>query len=93
MPLRPTLLKPKSPADVVEWTIEFLGLAPDRITGATVTSSGLSIGAQPTTYTDETVTFWVSGGTVGDEPTVTVTITTFGGRTIQRTGVIPVEMI
>jgi hypothetical protein len=93
MPIRPTILPAKAPADVVEYTVTFLGLAPDTIASATASATGLTIGAQPTSFTADTVTFWASGGSLNDNPVATVTITTTQGRTIQRSAQIPIEAL
>lgn len=93
MPTRPTYLPPKNPADVVEYTVTFLGLAPDTIDDATVTGTGISIGPGPIGFTDDAVTFWASGGNLNDEGSAVITIETTGGRTIRRTVAIPIEAL
>lgn len=87
--------EPKDPADVIDlyfdWAEVLAGLGGDTIatTAFAVTPAGLALGA---TVTDQAARgVFVLGGTVGEEYALTCTITTAGGRTIERSGLVYVE--
>ena len=87
-----TTLAQKDPTDVVEYTVTLLGIAPDTISGVGYTPAGVTIPGSPApSYTDDTFTFWVTGGTNGEDATVRAVVTTAGGRVYGRTFVIPVR--
>jgi hypothetical protein len=74
----------KDPADVDDFTLSFareLG-AETIATTAWSATAGITLGATGNSTTAATVR--LSGGTAGTTYTVTCTITTSGGRTLQR---------
>lgn len=85
----------KDPADVIDlyfdWADVFADLGGDTIssTAFSVTPAGLTIGATVTDAAGRGV--FVLGGTVGQEYTLTCTVTTAGGRTIERSGLVLVR--
>ena len=82
----PSLRRLKQPADVEAYTFDFNDAEHpwipngDTISSSTVTASaGVTLGQK--LATSSTVTQWVSGGTNGNQYTVTCLIVTAGGRT------------
>lgn len=81
----------KDPQEIKDYTIDWTD---DLATGETISTSSWAVGTG-LTETDEDLatpnaTVWVSGGTAGTEYLAVNTITTSGGRTLERTIVIPV---
>ncbi len=66
----------------IDWTAWFADVS-DSISDKTVTGNGVTV--DTSSNTSNTVTAWVSGGVVGQMPSVTVQIVTSGGRTDDRT--------
>lgn len=88
------VVTPKAPSDVVDYTVVYKGLVTDTLNSLGTSASGITVAGSPApSYTDDTVTFWVSGGTVDTYGTVTLTVTTAGGRTFVRVIVIPIETL
>lgn len=81
----------KDPQEDKDYTIDW---SDDLATGETILTSEWSVGTGLTEDDDDrddtTTTVWVSGGTGGNEYLAVNTITTSGGRTLERTVVIPV---
>lgn len=91
-----TVLAQKAPADVVEYTITVEGLGSDAISAVSVVAAvgGITIAGSPApAFTASTVTFWTTGGRIGFDELVTLTITTTGGRTFARELAIPVRAL
>lgn len=76
----------KDPEAVLDYTLDWelwlAGMA-DTISSKTVTGYGVTVDSSSNTST--AVTAWVSGGLVGQTPSVTVQIVTAGSRTDERT--------
>lgn len=84
----------KDPSDVLDYSLnwtEFLEDDADTITSSSwaVTPSGLTLGENQ--YASGITTVWVSGGTSRETYTITNTITTESGRTIERSVRLPVR--
>jgi len=75
----------KDPSAVLDYTVDWSDwLDTDTIaTSEWTVPSGITKDSD--TNTDTTATVWLSGGTAGENYSVTNTITTAGGRTDQRT--------
>lgn len=79
----------QTPQELLDYIIDWAtrGLGTDTINGSSYTQSSSdftlsnkSIGSPPTT-----TTFWITGGVAGEYYTITNTVTTAGGRTLQET--------
>lgn len=76
----------KDPSDVLDWAFDWSNwlATGETIASHTVTvQSGLTLDSS--TDTADTVTAWISGGTVGVKYTVACLINTDQGRTAERT--------
>jgi len=74
----------KAPVDVLDYDFDFSRWLPadDRITNATAAlSTGTTATVDHIDVADTGARVWLAGGAEGDSATLTVTITTFGGRT------------
>lgn len=86
----------KTPSETFDGTINWAtrGLGADTISSSSwsVSPAGITIlsGGQAPSFTNTTTTAWFSGGTAGVTYTVTNTITTAGGRTLQESYPLPV---
>lgn len=82
---------PKDPSDVLDYTISWLNwLNGENISAATFTvEAGLTKGAETNTTTTASVR--LSGGTAGNQYTVTCQITTNTGQIAQRSFEVAVE--
>lgn len=75
----------KSPSDVLDYAVDFADfLADDTITNAVITVSPSDMTVSNITWTGTNVSFWLSAGDLDVRYTVSVTITTNGGRTATR---------
>lgn len=82
---RPTI--DKDPNAVLDYAPDFtdwLDLITDTIASHTATAAG-GVVVDSSSVVGKTVVVWVSGGTVGTPASVTVRITTVGGRIDDRT--------
>lgn len=81
----------KDPQEEKDYTIDW---SDDLASGETISTSDWVVGTGLTEEDDEnnttTTTAWVSGGTAGTEYLCVNTVTTSGGRTLERTVIIPV---
>lgn len=73
----------KDPSDTIDYSLAWHQLGTDTISTSTWTSDGLTVGSD--SITGQVTTVFVSGGTAGDVASLTNTITTGFGRTLQRT--------
>jgi hypothetical protein len=76
----------KDPDAVLDYTVDWtawLADVSDSISDHTETGNGVTV--DTSSNTSNTVTAWVSGGVVGQTPSVTVHIVTAGGRQDDRT--------
>jgi hypothetical protein len=76
----------KDPDAVLDYEVDWsnwLATDSDTISGHTVIASA-GITVDSSTRTSTAVTFWLSGGTVGQQYVVTVQITTAAGRIDER---------
>lgn len=95
MPVAALRWPDKDPADVLDYGLdlaEFLSLTSPADTIASVAwtvPAGLTAGVQ--SHANGIATTWLSGGTAGTDYTITATITTTGGRTIERSAAIYVR--
>jgi hypothetical protein len=85
----------KDPNEVLDykfdWDTNYLETG-ETISAATVTvESGITKNSDSITDSNRTVTVWLSGGTAGNEYTVTCQIDTSLGRTAERDMIIKVE--
>ena len=75
------------PNDVADWVINWTLDTGDIITASswsiTDASTGLTI--QTSTFTDDTTSVWLTGGTAGDNAKLLNHITTQGGREFDQT--------
>ncbi len=74
----------KAPVDVLDYDFDFSRWLPagDRIIGATTSiATGTAATVDHIDVGDTTARVWLAGGADGDSSTLTVTITTVGGRT------------
>lgn len=80
---------PKAPAEVLDYALDFADalVGGDSIASKSVTVTGAT--KDEDTFSGSIVTVWVSGGTAGTIIRVTAVVVTNGGRTLQRTLVIP----
>jgi hypothetical protein len=83
----------KDPTDVDDFTLSFVReLGTETIaTTAWTATAGITLGA--TGNTDTTATVRISGGTAGTDYTATCTVTTSGGRTLQRSSLLRVRQL
>jgi len=83
----------KDPSDVDDFTLSFANeLGAETIGGASWTATaGITIGATSNSTTAATVR--LSGGTAGTDYTATCTVTTSGGRTLQRSVLLRVRQL
>lgn len=88
----PSGLSPKDPNAVVDYRIDWSKWLTD---GDTIATSEWTVPAgvtMTTEYNDDTsATIWLSGGTAGENYSLTNRITTSGGRTQDRTIIIQVK--
>lgn len=77
----------KDPADVKDYKVRCADwLAGDTIATATWTMpAGLTKDSQQLSDTNTSAVIWISGGTAGQDYSITLTIVTAGGRTLQVT--------
>lgn len=73
----------KDPSDVIDIPMSWQQLGTDTITSSTWTSEGLTVGTAA--WIGLNTWCFVSGGTAGAVASLTNTITTGMGRTLQRT--------
>jgi hypothetical protein len=75
----------KVPVDVLDYDFDFARWLPadDRIVDSVAEISSSTAVVDKIDQADAVARVWISGGDVGDAGTVTVTITTLGGRTKQ----------
>jgi hypothetical protein len=73
----------KDPSDTIDYTVSWHHLGGDTILTSTWESDGLTIGTD--SISGLTTTVFASGGTVGAVHSLTNTVTTGMGRTLQRT--------
>lgn len=76
----------KDPQATLDYVVNWASWLADSetITAATVTAStGITVNSS--SHDDDTVTFWLSGGTDGTDYTVTCHVTTSAGRQDDRT--------
>lgn len=93
----------KDPASVLDWKFDWAALtngsgssdwlaSGETISSRTVTAAtGITVDSSSITDTNTSVTVWLSGGTVGQEYTVTCKIVTSASRTDERTITIQVQ--
>jgi hypothetical protein len=84
----------KDPADNSDWGFNWATLLNgDTIATSvwTVAPAGLTVGAESNTATLTTI--WLAGGTLGENYTLTNTITTAGGRIFQRDAIMRIRNI
>lgn len=79
----------KDPSDVVDYVLSWHHLGTDSISASTWESDGLTLGSS--SISGLVTSCFVSGGTAGEVTNLTNTITTSGGRTLQRTVYIAVR--
>ncbi|MDE3060739.1 MAG: hypothetical protein KGJ06_06990 [Pseudomonadota bacterium] len=77
----------QTPAELLDWTINWAsrGLGSDTILTSEWSQSSEDFTVSDTSNTGTTATFWLTGGTAGNTYTITNTVTTSGGRTLQET--------
>lgn len=88
------VLNPKDVDDVVDYSVTLMGdgFVDDEISTVEATGVGLTVeSVPPVAWSSDTITFWVSGGTLGTDAKVELEIETLNGRTFQRTLVIPIR--
>lgn len=75
----------KKPADVLDFDFDFSRWMPadDRIVDAVATIADSTALVDRVDQADTIARVWISGGTIADQGTVTVTIGTLAGRTKQ----------
>ncbi len=82
----------KDPDAILDYSIEWSKwLAGDQIQTSTWSVSDPAIEASNGSNTAGRATVWLSGGTAGQSYTVTNRITSFGGRTDERSFIIQVQ--
>ena len=81
----------KDPSDTNAYSMSWHNLGSDSILTATWTSDGFDVGAS--TVSGLVTTCFVSGGTDGAIHSLTCTVTTAMGRTVQRTTYIAVSQL
>lgn len=80
----------KDPSENLDYAIDFVDvLGSDAIATKSVAATGVTAGTSSIVGTK--VNVWLSGGTAGTTGAVTITITTAGGRTIERSATIYVD--
>lgn len=82
----------KEPASLLDWVVDWSPYLADgeTITAHTVTpEAGITLDSSSATNT--AVTVWLDGGTLGETYTVTVQVTTSGGRTDRRSFTVAVR--
>lgn len=79
----------KDPGDTMDYSVSWYHLGDDSIVTSTWTADGLTVVSSSTTGLVTTV--FASGGTDGATGSLTNTIVTSGGRTLQRTIYIAVK--
>jgi hypothetical protein len=96
---------PKDPSDVIEYKFDFAPLtngvtdaasdylaALETISTRTVTvGSGITKDSDSITNSNTSVTVWLSGGTAGNNYTVTCKIVTSASRTIEKSAIVRVR--
>jgi hypothetical protein len=82
----------KDPAAILDYAVDWSGALPagDTIASAAATADA-GITVQSHSYSGQTHTIWLSGGTAGSSYLVTSEVTTAAGRKDQRTLRITVE--
>lgn len=96
----------KDPTDVAIYELAWAGVlngdtiaSVDDIVITPVTSPALiepEVGSPPAperSFTDDTVTFWLSGGEAGTKYTVSMTVTTAAGQTLERSASVKVKQL
>lgn len=75
----------KGPADVLDFDFDFSRWMPsdDRIVDAVADVAGSTAVVDKVDQADTVARVWLSGGVAAEQGTLTVTITTFAGRTKQ----------
>lgn len=73
----------KAPGDVLDYDFDFTRwlASGDRIASASASIAGGSTAVDTTSFSDQVVRVWVSGGSIGDSSTLTVIVSTAEGRT------------
>jgi hypothetical protein len=79
----------KDPSDVIDYSLSWHFLGTDTISTSTWTADGLTVDSSSTSGLVTTV--FASGGTDGSLASLTNTIVTSSGRTLQRTVYIAVK--
>lgn len=80
----------KDPSENLDYQIDFTKwLGGDTIQSQVVTADGVTKGA--VSESGGVVTVWLSGGQAGTTGRVTVTVTTVGGRTVERSASIYID--
>lgn len=75
----------KDPSATLDYTIDWTAwLAGDTITGTPVWTVPAGLTKADESHTTTTSTVWISGGTIGSTYTLSVRVTTTGGRTDDR---------
>lgn len=77
----------QTPTENLDYTINYAtrGLGTDTIATSSFTASSTDFSISNPTNTNTTTTIWVTGGIAGNFYTVTNSIITAGGRTMQET--------
>jgi hypothetical protein len=86
---RPSPSYAKDPSDTIDYALSWHQIGDDTISTSVWESDSLTVGVD--TIVGKVTTCFVSGGTAGDLASLTNTITTGVGRTLQRTVYISVE--
>jgi hypothetical protein len=76
---------PKDPNEVLDYEIDWSARlkSGDTISAASwITPAGITVDSN--SFTDTTVTVWLSGGTLNDVYTITSRVVTSGGRTMDQ---------
>lgn len=87
-PARPPSYE-KDPSDTIDYSLSWHHIGADVILSSTWTADGLTVDSS--SYTGLVTTAFVSGGTDGAIASLTNTIVTSAGRTLQRTVYISVR--
>ena len=74
-------------AELLDWTINWAtrGLGSDTISTSVWSQSSTDFTISDISNTNMTTTFWLTGGIAGNSYSITNTIVTAGGRTMQET--------
>lgn len=80
---RPTI--DRDPQDVLDYYVRFTTWLPDGDTITAKTAVGTGVTVDSSAISGGDIQIWVSGGTLGETASVTVHITTAGGRQKDQT--------